>query len=307
MHAPQPANQPVDKVHEAGRAEERILSIWLKLFNRPEMASFPVSWHGVENADGTKSYGDNVTFESIMRQGKILFDNGVRDPALTRLVAERLQDWIIGLNEEQKVIGQETACDLIKIFQDPKNVEYFLENYKLRDSPKGFEIKEKIEPAFQEVQGELLQTTEGTLDFEGGAESIPRFGRGSREGCSDLAEVFAKRLDMAKNKTIDRINDLSRKTLKPGISPRALKERVEADPALIGLVEYAGAEVFETLKETHERGTAAGRGVLGAEDVETINKVMDAMDGKMLETVNVVMDRIRQELSKPQRDQGPWR
>jgi hypothetical protein len=109
------------------------LDPWVEWFSKKEISNLPVSWSNVETDGGGMSYGGNVTFDHIMKNAKTNYSN-YPDETLKKLSSE-LQDYVIGLQEDKKVIDQNTASGLISMFQDINNVKYFLDRYQNNNTP----------------------------------------------------------------------------------------------------------------------------------------------------------------------------
>lgn len=113
--------------------ENSNLDEWLNWFKSKDIANLPVSWSGVETNKGSMSYGGNVTINKIMRDAKAKYDANPQN--VLNQLSSTLQDYIIGLQEDKKVIDQNTASQLIATFQDLNNVKYFFDNYQLSKRP----------------------------------------------------------------------------------------------------------------------------------------------------------------------------
>jgi hypothetical protein len=107
------------------------LDPWVEWFSKKEISNIPVSWSNVETDEGSMSYGGNVTYDNIMKNAKTNYSN-YPDETLKKLSSE-LQDYVIGLQEDKKVIDQNTASGLISMFQDINNVKYFFNRYQGND------------------------------------------------------------------------------------------------------------------------------------------------------------------------------
>jgi hypothetical protein len=109
------------------------LDPWVEWFSKKEISNLPVSWSNVETDEGSMSYGGNVTYDNIMKNAKTNYSN-YPDETLKKLSSE-LQDYVIGLQEDKKVIDQNTASGLISMFQDINNVKYFFNRYQNNNIP----------------------------------------------------------------------------------------------------------------------------------------------------------------------------
>ena len=153
-----PSATKLDETQGQGQeqTDPRILETYLKLFSDKDLAKLPVSWSGVENSRGNKSYGANVSFQEIMRQGQTSHKALASDEGIKNL-SETLQDYVIGLHENAKLIDQEMACDLLEIFQNPKNVDFFLKNYQVPEQEKSKSFKEEVHEIYSEKLGKAQQ------------------------------------------------------------------------------------------------------------------------------------------------------
>lgn len=113
---------------EANNAENTNLDQWLNWFKGKNIVNLPVSWSGVETNQGGMSYGANVTFDKIMRDAKAAYNANPQN--VLNQLSSSLQDYVIGLQEDKRVIDQNTASQLVAMFQDPNNVKYFFDNYQ---------------------------------------------------------------------------------------------------------------------------------------------------------------------------------
>lgn len=128
---------------EANNNENSHINQWLNWFKNKQIASLPVSWSGIETSGGVKSYGGNVTFDKIMQDAKASYNANPKN-VLNRL-SSTLQDYIIGLQEDRKVIDQNTASKLVALFQDLNNVKYFFDNYQPSQIPVAITPKETLD------------------------------------------------------------------------------------------------------------------------------------------------------------------
>jgi hypothetical protein len=136
--------------------ENANLDQWVTWFNGKEIANLPVSWSGVETETGSKSYGGNVTFDSLMQTAKTNYPTNPTE--ILKRLSSQLQDYIIGLQEDKGVIDQNTASGLITMFQNPNNVKYFLDRYKSNQitSPKELSTDEMMAMAAEEEKSEPI-------------------------------------------------------------------------------------------------------------------------------------------------------
>jgi len=120
-------------VCEEDNNENSNLNQWLNWFKNKQIASLPVSWSGIETNKGGISYGGNVTFDKIMKDAKAGYNANPQN--VLNQLSSTLQDYVIGLQEDKKVINRNTASQLVAMFQDLNNVKYFIDNYQPSQKP----------------------------------------------------------------------------------------------------------------------------------------------------------------------------
>jgi hypothetical protein len=102
---------------------------WLNFLSHKDIATLPVQWSAVETPSGT-SWGSNVTFANIMNRAKGIHKGSNNFEMVAPRMSSELQDFVIGLHEDKKVIDQNQASELITMFQNMDSLKYFLENYE---------------------------------------------------------------------------------------------------------------------------------------------------------------------------------
>jgi len=181
---------------------------WLNFLSQEKIATLPVSWQDVETSTGSKSWGANVTFAGIMNDAKVISQDSRDLDYLHTVTSSRLQDYVIGLHEDQKVIDSAQACELLTMFGDRGCLEYFLEQYhKIEQTKEVPEQKKKV------LKPQPLVGPEVFLIEGGGA---PKYdGSAGPEGYRELRDSFDKSLSMGLDRAssiVERSADHLRRT-----------------------------------------------------------------------------------------------
>jgi hypothetical protein len=79
-------------------------------------------------------------------------------------LSSTLQDYVIGLQEDKKVINRNTASQLVAMFQDLNNVKYFIDNYQPSQKPITPVSQNKSEENFKQISDKVDKELEDLVD-----------------------------------------------------------------------------------------------------------------------------------------------